>query len=247
MSTENEMPVSADIVLRHEKQADNMLSIATSCIIDSPEMAEIAAEELGSVVAAIKTLEAERTELKRPVLEAGRKIDDLFARLKERYLRAEAALKPALLAWQDSERKRVAAERRAAEEAAAKVAEEARQAAAALAAAAAQAAKAAEEDCNMEALEAAENLVVQAQIAEVEADSIAFMGAVPVEAPQKLAGISTRKDWDFEIINPALIPIEYMIVDEKKIRGVVKALKEQAKIPGVRVFSKDTMAVRAKK
>lgn len=247
MSTENEMPVSAEIILRHEKQADNMLSIANAFVIDSPEMAEIAAEELGVVVSAIKALETERTELKKPVLEAGRKIDDLFARLKERYLRAEAALKPALIEWQESERKRVAAERRAAEEAAAKVAEEARQAAAALAAEAKAAAKAAEEECNMEALEAAESMVVQAQMAEVEADSIAFMSAVPVEAPQKLAGISTRTDWDFDIINPALIPVEYMIVDEKKIRGVVKALKEQAKIPGVRVFAKAAMAVRAKK
>jgi len=55
-------------------------------------------------------------------------------------------------------------------------------------------------------------------------------------------GISTTKRWSFRITNPALVPREYLTVDEQKIGAVVRALKDQAKIPGVEVFSEDTIS-----
>lgn len=57
----------------------------------------------------------------------------------------------------------------------------------------------------------------------------------------EIKGIAPRKDWSFEIVNPNLVPIEFMIIDEKKIRGVVKALKDKCSIPGVRVFQKENL------
>lgn len=59
----------------------------------------------------------------------------------------------------------------------------------------------------------------------------------PPPAP-KAAGFHTRMDWDFEIVDEPLVPIEYRIVDEVKIRKIVKALKGETKILGVRVFEK---------
>lgn len=65
-----------------------------------------------------------------------------------------------------------------------------------------------------------------------------------VEAPPKLEGVSFRTDWDFEIADAALIPREYLIPDEKKIRGVVKAMRGATTIPGVRSFEKRVPSVR---
>jgi hypothetical protein len=60
----------------------------------------------------------------------------------------------------------------------------------------------------------------------------------------KQEGISSRKDWNFRITNEMLIPREYLMVNEKAIRAVVKAQKSLTKIPGVEVFSRDTVSVR---
>lgn len=49
-------------------------------------------------------------------------------------------------------------------------------------------------------------------------------------------GLTTRENWDFEIVNEAEIPREYLIPDVTKIRGVVKKLKGNTNIPGIRVF-----------
>jgi hypothetical protein len=50
--------------------------------------------------------------------------------------------------------------------------------------------------------------------------------------------VSTRKEWDFEIVDEDAIPRKYLIVDEKMLRGLAKAEKEKAEVPGVRFFSK---------
>jgi hypothetical protein len=61
---------------------------------------------------------------------------------------------------------------------------------------------------------------------------------VETPEPPKMAGLSFRDEWKFEITDPDLIPREYLMVDESKLRKVVKALgKTAANIPGIRVFS----------
>lgn len=57
-------------------------------------------------------------------------------------------------------------------------------------------------------------------------------------------GISTRQDWDFEIMNAAAIPREYLIVDEVKVRQIVRAMKGETNIPGIRVFPKTIVTQR---
>lgn len=58
------------------------------------------------------------------------------------------------------------------------------------------------------------------------------------------AGISYRDIWRFEILDPNVVPREYLTVDEKKIGGVVRALKGETRITGVRVYSEKTVAGR---
>lgn len=240
--------------VEHSNEAARMLASAQSFVIDCAEMAEAAAEDLGIVKAKLKVLEEKRTELKKPVLEAGKRIDAMFKELSEGYLKAEAVLKNALVGWQESERKRLEAERRIQEEAARKLreqqeaearrqAEEARKAeeAARTAAAAGDAAAAAE--AQAKAAEAAQ----AAAVAQETAQAIEHMAPAVVAAPAKLAGVSMREDWDFEIVDVNQIPREFLVVDEAKLRKVVKALKGDAKIAGVRVFSKPVVAAKAAK
>lgn len=62
---------------------------------------------------------------------------------------------------------------------------------------------------------------------------------VPVvvqSAIPKIEGVSGSTNWTFRITNVDLIPREYMMVDEKAIRGVVKSLKNKCVIPGIEVY-----------
>lgn len=65
-------------------------------------------------------------------------------------------------------------------------------------------------------------------------------------ATPKTSGISTRKKWCFEITNKELVPDQYKTIDERKIRGVVQALKGDADIPGVRVYAETIMSAGTK-
>lgn len=64
-------------------------------------------------------------------------------------------------------------------------------------------------------------------------------------AAAPVAGVSTRQVWDFEIVDVAAVPREYLEINEQKIRLVVRALKEGASIPGIRVFTRSEMVVKS--
>lgn len=52
-----------------------------------------------------------------------------------------------------------------------------------------------------------------------------------------VAGVGFRDQWgDFEVTNAAAVPREYWMLDEQKIRSVVRALREACAIPGIRVL-----------
>lgn len=70
----------------------------------------------------------------------------------------------------------------------------------------------------------------------------------PVVIPRavpKAAGVSSVQNWTFRITNADLIPREYMIPDEKAIRGVVKSMKSKANIPGIEVYPEGAARFRA--
>jgi hypothetical protein len=74
----------------------------------------------------------------------------------------------------------------------------------------------------------------------------------PIEAPvivlpkatPTVEGLSYREVWQFEVVNAALVPDEFKVIDEKKLGSVVRAMKGATKIPGVRVFSTRTVVTR---
>jgi len=69
------------------------------------------------------------------------------------------------------------------------------------------------------------------------------MAPAPVipEAP-KTKGLAMRDNWCFEVVDPAAVPRQYMMPDEIKIGKVVRALKGQIDILGVRIFNRPIMA-----
>ena len=83
-----------------------------------------------------------------------------------------------------------------------------------------------------------------------EEEELRLMGITdaPVEAVKveevKTSGITYQTRWDYEIEDPALIPREYLIPDEKKIGALVRAMKDTTNIPGIKVIQNKTAVVR---
>lgn len=59
---------------------------------------------------------------------------------------------------------------------------------------------------------------------------------VILQGAPKMDGVQFRDNWKAEVMDPMAIPREYLIPDEKKLSAVAKALKGDAKVPGVRFW-----------
>ena len=102
-----------------------------------------------------------------------------------------------------------------------------------------------EERLLLEAIEAEAAMKASGMTAEEVKEGTAKIIEEPVyvapvvvpKATPKVEGMSYRTTWKFRIVNPALIPREYLVPDEVKIGGVVRALKDQCRINGVQVYS----------
>ena len=127
MSDMNEIPTvelkSGELVRAEETAADGLLTIAQAYVIDCPEMAEAAADDLGGIKRKLKDLDDLRMSMTRPLDESKKRIMALFEVPRSKLVKAESVLKGALITWNEAERRRIEAERRAAEEAARKEAE----------------------------------------------------------------------------------------------------------------------------
>ena len=111
----------------------------------------------------------------------------------------------------------------------------------------AEARRLAEEQALLEAIAAEEeakaNGATAEQAAEVAAqviDAPVYVApvVVPKEVPKMQGGPVYREVWDFKIVDANLIPRMYMLPNTVAIGGVVRSLKGQTAIPGVRAFSK---------
>lgn len=80
---------------------------------------------------------------------------------------------------------------------------------------------------------------------EAEAIMEAPVQAPPVVVPKavpKVEGISMRENWDFEIVSESLLPRQYLMPNLVAIRQVVRGLKGNSNIPGVKVFKTSNIA-----
>ena len=181
-------------------------------------------------------LERQRAETEARRLREEARVADEKAAAKERDRLAELQRK-------EDERAAQEAERLAAERAAAKT-EEDEQRAKEQEAAAEKRRQAEQDRLHQERLEseaAQRERTARAETLEVRAETVV---TAPVASAPKVKGISTRKNWKFEIVDQAKIPNEYLQPNTVAIGGVVRALKGNTNIPGIRVYSEDTMSAR---
>jgi len=82
------------------------------------------------------------------------------------------------------------------------------------------------------------------QVIQVANEKIAIVPEVEVMEKPQTVGIAMREVWKFEIVDEMAIPREYLMPDLAKIRKTVQALKGEAKIPGVRIYSEKELMAR---
>lgn len=81
--------------------------------------------------------------------------------------------------------------------------------------------------------------------ADLQMQAACVVAPIIQRAPPKVAGLSMRDTWKFEITDPSKINAAFLMPDEQKIRKQVAALKADAAAiigPGVRIWSEKTAA-----
>jgi len=68
--------------------------------------------------------------------------------------------------------------------------------------------------------------------------------APPLKTAPKTEGVSYTTRWKFDIENTAIIPREFLQPDTVKIGQYVRAMKEAAKIPGVKIWPEKSTNIR---
>lgn len=216
MQTDLENHAEAQEVL---KLMDNLLAGAEGVTVANDAEMEQASALLRDIKALQKKAEAAQKGLTQPLEKEKKGIIAWFReRITNKLSAGESQLKRAILAYQQEQDRIRREEQRKAEEAARKERERLERRAAAAAEKGQQ--------------EKAEQLAEQAET---------VVAPVHQEAT-KVQGISTRSVWRFEITDPKAIPREYLMVDEQKIGKVVRALKGDTEIPGVRVYEEKSLA-----
>lgn len=183
---------------------------------------ENSADMLKKVKASQKRLEDLRTAITKPLNVALKAANDLFRAPAEKLVQVERQIKGEIGRYADEQERLRREEQRKADEAARKEREKLE----------AQARKAEESG----KVEKAETLQQRAET---------IVAPVIQREPPKVTGVSMREVARFEITDASQLPREYMVPDEKKIRGVVAALKTGANIPGVRVWMERQVAAGA--
>lgn len=94
----------------------------------------------------------------------------------------------------------------------------------------------------------AQRALVAAANAAAEQDAPALEAAivshdVAVALP-RATGVSYRQVWTFEVVDPALVPREFLVVDERTLKAIAISQKENAAVPGVRFFATDQVVAR---
>ncbi len=254
--------------------AQRWVAAAQDYLIDSPDMAALAGDDLKQIKGLQKDVEARRVAVTGPLNAALKSVNDLFRPPKEFLEQAEAALKRSILTY-TAEQERLAHEaRRLAEEQAriqrAQIEAEARAQAERARQAAAEAQVAAE--AQAQALQAGdtetaerEAAVVQAKAQEMEVAAAAaqegeLLSAIvtvapAIEAPAKIAGLSGRITWRAQVddllalakaVAEGRAPIEALCANDKFLSAQAKAFKKAGPLyPGVRAISERGLAARS--
>lgn len=254
-----------------KKLGDNtntLLAAAIAFVVRTEDDYQLAAENLKAVKAEARRIETERMGMTRPLDAAKKTIMDHFRPWETALSQAETAWKQSMGAYQAEQRRlREEAERRAAE-----AARKERERLAAEAAKREEAARKERERAEAKAREleeagkteraAALRVRAEERAVATESDAQALqlaamtMPTAPVvhmPAP-KAAGVSSRTIWKHEVtdlralaraVADGIVPPTAILPNDSYLGQRARADKEHTNIPGVRVFSDTSVAVRA--
>jgi hypothetical protein len=200
-------------------EAQGLVTLAGSYSVATAEQYQAAASDLKRVGGAIDRLEALRKSMTKPLDDAKKAIMDFFRGPSEQLERAKSQIKRSMIAFSDEQDRIRRAEQAVADTAARKERERIE----------AQARRALES-----------GKTEKAEALEMRAATV--VAPVIDRTPPKVVGVQTREVWKFEVTNAAIVPREYLTVDESKIRKVVGALKGDTLISGVRVWPEKSIA-----
>lgn len=234
--------------------------------IKDQETYESAASLLTTIKAMAKSLDESRKKITNPLDVAKKAVMDLFRSPADQLALMESEVKDRMIGYQNEQekirrekeeklRKEAEAEERRQREIKEKQEREWREkeekARKEREAAEREAAKAKSEKARKEAEERAAKAEAEqmkaARMAEerrIEAASVQVVAPIVAPTVSKVAGVSTRKDWKARVVNPDLIPRDYLMVDESKLNKVAAATKGSLSIPGVQMYAVDVMASR---
>lgn len=201
------------------RKAEDLSTQVNNFKIVNQEQYNSSGEYLKSIKTAYKQIEDLRMSMTRPLDNSKKRIMDFFRKPLDVLTNAEGVLKRGILMYQRAqEAARVEQERKLQAEAERKRQE---------ALAKAELARAEGKDAKADKYEDKANGII-----------------VPTLAPtiQKVAGISTKMVWKFEVIDEALIPREYLTPDLVKIGKVVRATGSTLPIPGVKIYSEELIS-----
>jgi hypothetical protein len=210
-------------------EAEVILSISQAFTVTTHEEFVGANAELQSIKKKAKEIEAKRQELKAPILEAGRKVDDLFKPALAVLTAAEDAIKKQMISYQ-REQERI---RKEAEEAARKELERA-------------------ERARIRAIEKGD----VEKVAKLE-EKVVSIAATVAEAPQvaKVQGFSITEIWTAEVVDfKALVRaaakddalLGLLSPNREVLNDLAKGHKQNLSIPGVIAVKRDSAASRAR-
>jgi len=92
--------------------------------------------------------------------------------------------------------------------------------------------------------EAAKLKTPELKEARLEAAAAVTAPVIELAQPVKQEGESTRKIWHFKVVDPSLVPREYLCPNEKMLDGIAKSTKGSIQIPGITFFYETTLAMR---
>jgi hypothetical protein len=207
------------VLLALSPALDRLRGYAKSLVIKTGEAFEEAAGFLKSIKGSLATIEDWRIERTKPLNDTVRKLNADAKEASAPWLEMERILKGAMITYSDEQDRLRALEQRRANEAAEK------------------------ERQRLQAIADKAAAKGQEGKAETFAERAASVVApVAQQAAPKVASVTVPVVWVFEITDEALIPREYLSVDESKIRKVVTALKGGTNIAGVRAYAQKRIA-----
>lgn len=206
-------------VVALQPEVSKLTTFARALQIKTVEGYNQAADYLKSIKGMLKQIEDARTRITKPINESLREVNTQAREASTPLQTAESQIKRAMIAYADEQERIRREEQRKADEAARKERERIE----------AQARK-------------AQDAGKAERAAELEQRAQTVVAPVVQREAPKVTGVSTRESWRYEVINLAAVPREYLCLDEKKVGGVVRSMKGDTNIPGIRVWPEKNIA-----